>query len=441
MEGIMKSTLVSATCGAAGLATLLAGPGLAQTSTPAGPWITPNQNVSLKGFESYEQLSEKLMRIEARAGGLVEVESVAVTNNGRDVWLVKIGDLANTPVLVITQQHGNEPHGTEAALDIIKKLVGGEGQAAAILDELYVLIIPRVNPDGGELFTRGNTDFDAPPRDSRDCFNDDGTINPDQLDDGRGVFSTTFVAPDGARLPNYDINRYHWPDWSQSWQILCNPAAVASGSRHFDPALNPVPEAVGVRAVYDEFGPIWVVDVHNQGSSVINDDTDPDVNRPNWLVTGSITWPTNEDVDEDARDLSKQLTVVMKKRSLELGNMEFTNYIRQRSDGSFIRGGPFPGIARNAFGLLGTERLDAGELGPLGGSVLVEIRGQGQKSIGMPKTNAREIVWSVLVATADGSLFTEDPAEALILLPIGTDTSISNPRFEEEEEAETDEPE
>lgn len=428
----MKLTFVFA----AGLSALLAGPVLAQTSTPAGPWITPNETVSLEGFESYEQLSEKLVRIEARAGGLVEVESVAVTNNGRDVWLVKIGDPAKTPVLVITQQHGNEPHGTEAALDIIKMLVAGGGPAGAILDQLYVLIIPRVNPDGGELFTRGNADFDAPLRNSRDCFFDDGTIDPSQLDRGRGVFSTTYVAPDGTRFSNYDINRYHWPDWSQSWQILCNPGF---GGRHFDPALNPVPEAVGVRSVYDSYGPIWVVDVHNQGSSVIDDDTDPEVNRPNRLVTGSITWPTNEAVDQAAVDLSKRLTIVMKKRSLELGNMEFTNYIRQRSDGSFIRGGPFAGIARNAFGLLGTERLDAGEPGPLGGSVLVEIRGQGQKSIGMLKTNAREIVWSVLAATADGSLFAEDPAEALVLLPVGTDSSISSPRFEEE--AEVDEPE
>jgi hypothetical protein len=433
----MKSTLLSAACGAAGLAALLAGPAAAQTSTPAGPWITPDQNVSLEGFESYEQLTEKLMRIEARAGGLVAVESVAVTTNGRDVWLVRIGDPANTPVLVITQQHGGEPHGTEAALDIINKLVAGGGDAGAVLDELYVLIIPRVNPDGGELFTRGNTDFDAPSRFSRDCFFEDGTIDPSQLDEGRGVFSTTYVAPDGTRMSSYDINRYHWPDWSESWQVVCNPGL---GGRHYDPALNPVPEAVGVRAVYDAYGPIWVVDVHNQGSSVINDDTDPDVNRPNWLVTGSITWPTNEDVDEDARDLSKQLTVVMKKRSLELGNMEFTNYIRQRADGSFIRGGPFPGIARNAFGLLGTERILGGELGPVGGSVLVEIRGQGQKSIGMLKTNAREIVWSVLAATADGSLFAVDPAEASALLPIGTDSGIRNPRFEEEE-AEADEAE
>jgi Zinc carboxypeptidase len=404
-------------------------------SKPNGPWITPEQNVNLEGFESYEQLSSKLMKIEKRSKGLIEVDSVAITGEGRDVWLVKIGNPENTPVFIWTQQHGNEPHGTEAAIEIITLLAAGGQNAQMILDQLYVLIIPRVNPDGSELFTRGNTDFDAPERDSRDCFDDMDNIVPEELDDGRGVFSTTYVDPDGNRIPNYDINRYHWVDWSQSWQILCNPGL---SGRHYDPDLNPVPEALGVRSVFDEYKPIWGMDVHNLGSSVVNDDVDPDINRPGRMVTGSILWPTNEDVHEDARDLSKQLCIVIKNRSLELGNMELTNYARVRSNGSFIRGGGFPGIARNAYGLLGTALLDGGEPGPLGGSILVEIRGQGQKSLGMLKNNAREIMQAALEATADGSLFFEDPADADILLPMGTDTSIPNPH---EEEAEVDEPE
>jgi hypothetical protein len=405
-------------------------------SKPNGPWLTPDQKVILEGFESYEQLTSKLMKIEKRSKGLVAIDSVAITSEGRDVWLVKIGNEENTtPVFIWTQQHGNEPHGTEAAIDIIEWLVAGGQKAQMILDELYVLIIPRVNPDGSKLFTRGNTDFDAPSRDSRDCFDAMGDPVPAELDQGRGVFSTTYVAPDGSRMPNYDINRYHWPDWSQSWQILCNPGL---SGRHYDPDLNPVPEALGVRKVFDDYGPIWGMDVHNLGSSVINDDVDQTINRPGRLVTGSILWPTNEDVAEEARDLSKQMCIVIKKRSLELGNMELTNYARVRSDGSFSRGGGFPGIARNAYGLIGTERLDDGEPGPLGGSILVEIRGQGQKSIGMLKNNAREIMQVVLESTADGSLFMEDPAEADILLPIGTDTSIGNPR---NEEGEADDPE
>ena len=413
----------------------------APTSVPAGPWITPNQNVSLEGFENYEQLTAKLQQIEKRSKGLVEIESVAVTNQGRDVWLVKVGDPENTPVLIMTQQHGNEPHGTEAAIDVIKTLTSGAGRS--ILDELYVLIIPRVNPDGSELSTRGNTNFDTPPRNSRDCFDEIDMTIPDQLDEGRGVFSTTFVDENGDRLSSYDINRYHWPDWSQSWQILCNPTREADGTPDpYDASLNPVPEARGVRKAYDDYAPIWVMDVHNQGSAKVVDDVAPESgNRAGWLITSSILWPTNEDVAEVARDLSKQLTVVIKQRSLELGYFEVTNYLFRNSAGAALRGGGFAGIARNAYGLLGTERIFAGELGPVGGSILVEIRGQGQKSIGMLKNAAREAMMAVLEQTADGSLFAIDPSLSDTLLPPGdlTDDFIGNPR--NEEEADESEPE
>ena len=406
----------------------------APTSKPAGPWITPDQNVSLEAFESYEQLVKKLKGMEERSRGLMELESVAVSGEGRDVWLVKLGNPMNTPVLVITQQHGHEPHGTEAALEVISRLITDGGHP--ILDELYVLIIPRVNPDGSELFNRGNNDFNAPLRDSRDCFLSDGTVDPTETDKGRGVFSTTYVAPDGTWMPNYDINRYHWPDWSQSWQILCNPGL---GGRHYDPALNPVPEALGVRKTYDDYDPIWVMDVHNQGSAKVQDDVDPATgNRPERMITSSVLWPTNEDVDEGARNLSKQMTIAIKQWSLGVGYAEVTNYLLLRDDGSVSRGGGFPGIARNAYGLLGTERLDSHEPGPLGGSILVEIRGQGQKSIGMLKNVARGAIWTVLKETADGSLFDINPALADTLLPPGnvTDDFIGNPRNEDETQPE-----
>jgi hypothetical protein len=260
----------------------------------------------------------------------------------------------------------------------------------------------------------------------------------DQLDQGRGVFSTTFVDENGDRFSSYDINRYHWPDWSQSWQIVCNPSLEGTGAGDPDPYdrdLNPVPEARGVRAAYDEYQPIWVMDVHNQGSARVVDDVDPETgNRAGRMITSSILWPTNEDVDEVARDLSKQMTIAIKERSLDLGYFEVTSYLFLRDDGSAARGGGFPGIARNAYGLLGTERIDAGESGDLGGSILVEIRGQGQKSIGMLKNAAREAMMVVLEQSADGTLFDIDPSLSDVLLPPGnlTDEFIGNPRDEEE---------
>ena len=54
-------------------------------------------------------------------------------------------------LLIIGQQHGNEPAGGEAALALAAELAAG----ASILDRVNVLIVPRANPDGAFHFVRG----------------------------------------------------------------------------------------------------------------------------------------------------------------------------------------------------------------------------------------------------------------------------------------------
>src|SRR5450432_3950437 len=56
-------------------------------------------------------------------------------------------------VLIIGQQHGNEPAGSEAALALAGEL--SAGPRSAILDRVNVLIVPRANPDGAYHFVRG----------------------------------------------------------------------------------------------------------------------------------------------------------------------------------------------------------------------------------------------------------------------------------------------
>ncbi len=400
----------------------LAGLAVAQTVNPGGPWVTPQQTVSLEGFLSYEQLTDQLFGIERRSKGVLEIESVATTAGGREVWLAKIGDPSKPAVMIINQQHGDEPHGAEAALDIVKHLSNASAGARAITDALYVLIVPRMNPDGATIPDRGNGDFDAPPARTSSCLDANGNVIASRLDQGRGVYTDRAVFD--RNLFHYDMNRYHWADWAQSEQIRCNPGF---GGRHFDPARSPVPEAQGAVDAYARFQPIWVIDVHNQGPSVVVEEepAQNDAYRLDRRVTGSILWPTNVAVAPAAVALSQQMALIMKKRSMQLGYAEITRYV----------GGDFPGIARNAYGLMGTTRIEGGETGPLGGSVLVEILGQtegsinfnlGQKAHGMLRNVARELVTAVLEATADGSLFAEDPAQVDELI-LANDVNISNP--------------
>ena len=400
--------------------TLLALPLAAQDSTPSGPWTSPEQTISLEAFLSNDQLADQLQKIADRSKGVVQLEIAGASGMGNPIMLVKIGDPANMPVLIFTQQHGDEPHGTEAAMSVIRKLATGSAEAQRILDEVYVLVMPRVNPDGSAIPTRGNADFSAPASNTRQCPAAGGSSAT-----GRGIFTTRFRDTDDF---SYDVNRYHWGDWTDSWQYLCNPDGMG-GSIY---PVNPVPEAQAVLDTYFTYLPVWALDIHNQGFNVVDDETCDSVAycRDGQYVTGSILWPTNEDVAEEVRDYSKQLALVMKKRSMEIGNVELTRY----------NGGSFAGIARNAYGLRGTERLTSGETGPLGGSILFEVAGQiegsvfinnGQKAIGKLRSGVTKIMMSMLEATADGSVLEEDPAEAEVII-LDNDTFLVNPLAEEE---------
>jgi hypothetical protein len=316
--------------------------------TPGGPWITDNQNVSLKRLNDYPQLVKKLEQIEKTSKGLVELEVIGETNEGRDIYLAKIGDPDNDAVMIITQQHGNEVMTTEAALRMVQFLGTGSNKAMAILDELYVLMVPRVNPDGAEMYWRYNVDPEAPARNTPEGF------------------YTSWTAGEG-----WDINRYHWvTDWTES-TLYQNHAG--------DYPENPVPEAVAVINAFNNYDPIWIADFHHQGTYV-TDEGDS--------ITSSILWPRHPDVADYVVDLSKKLCVVIYDYMQQYGYSTVTLY----------PGGTYAGIGRNGYGLAGA------------GSILVELKGGiGQKQSGMIIKHAYEQMWSIFQATADGSLYDIDP--------------------------------
>jgi hypothetical protein len=188
-------------------------------SRPNGPWIQDSQEMNLDGFRDHEQLTADLQRIERRSQGRMTLESVGESNEGRDIWMATVGT-GDRSVLYVTQQHGNEPHGTEAAVEALQTLSRSDHpEVRRIRDELTVVMVVRANPDGSERYWRQNVDPDCDP-DEPSCL------------PGRG----------------YDPNRWHDP-------------------RVADEEV-PVPEALAVRETYQRFQPEAVVDYHGQLSYV-----------------------------------------------------------------------------------------------------------------------------------------------------------------------------
>lgn len=247
------------------LAALAAPAGAAPQTIPNGPWVQDRQHLSLERLHDYEEMVAKLHQISASTQGRVSLEVVGQSNEGRDLYLAKVGTGA-TKVLYITQQHGNEPLGTEAALQLLQRAGGGGAGWEAILSRITLLVVPKVNPDGSERFQRQNHDPDC-----------------------SGAFCTPGVG--------FDVNRWHDP-------------AVA-------PEVNPVPEAAAVQRVFARYQPSFVVDYHHQGSYV-TDDGD--------LITGSIFWPNAPGVPASAISLSRQVCVVIWDTMSHYGFAEISQY-------------------------------------------------------------------------------------------------------------------
>lgn len=263
--------------------------------TPNGPFLTGTQEVMLSSLHDYDDLVKTLKQIEKSSQGRLNLQVIGQSNEGRDIYFATVGN-GPKKVMVITQQHGNEPLGTEAALEVLKHLSTKNAKVLKVLDEVTVGIIPRVNVDGAEMYWRYNVDPTAP------------RVN--YASKGRG----------------WDINRWHWFNWEDCFLYQQYPEEYPT---------NPVPEAVAVMNAYTEFQPEWMLDLHHQGTYVGEDGE---------MIKTSILWPTDPLVGDEAVLLSKKMCTVIYQHLSQFG---YTGV-------SLYNGGAYAGIARNSYGIQGS---------------------------------------------------------------------------------------
>ncbi|MEV7551732.1 M14 family zinc carboxypeptidase [Amycolatopsis sp. NPDC089917] len=219
---------------------------------------------------STAKLAFELHKLAALSHGKIRVDKIGRSNEGRPVWAARVGH-GKTRIQYVTQQHGDEPLGTPAALEFLRK-VGVEHSvwARKLLAKVTVDIVVRANPDGHERDWRYNYAPDATP-----------------------VY--------GEKGKGYDINRYHDP-------------AVA-------PKDNPATEAGLIQRRNASFEPDIMVDYHMQGRYRDADGKE---------ITASTLWPTNAGVEPSDVDFAKQIAVVVQ-RSID-GN---GGYVSQYPGGDY----------------------------------------------------------------------------------------------------------
>jgi hypothetical protein len=191
-----------------------------------------------------------LHRLEWRSHGAIDVRAIGQSNQGRPVWGASVGH-GPLRILYVTQQHGDEPLGTPAALEFLRQTGIGNSQWQRWLrSQVTVDLIVRANPDGAVHDWR---------------YNYDPTADPEYGEAGKG----------------YDINRYHNPDLA--------------------PEDNPATEAGIIQRHFAAVDPQIVVDYHMQGRYRGDDGRE---------ITASVMWPTAPGVAAEDVALAKQVTVV-----------------------------------------------------------------------------------------------------------------------------------
>lgn len=383
---------------------VMAGTALGQPqSVPNGPYVEKEQTISLNSLMTNQELYDKLFQLEQESKGTMEVElrgySDAINGDlmeplGYPIYLVKFGDAdpSKTRILITTQIHGNETLGTEAAVELMQKLIAGGKEVNDILDKVSIWFMPRINPDGA-MYQRDGEWY--PIRQSLQVW--------DPLAFGLPA-GTTAPWYYSSSVQGFDQNR----DYNANLDLRIedmDPAVVAALLN--DPSYNNsahggffvTPEARIVTGVFKEFSPDVYMDVHHRGFNTLTDEDNRSVSIQVAAVVATQSYydpfsGQTYEVDADVLKLAKQVNAV--------GWMAL-----QKGDSSFgaIQKYPevdLPGTSLGAFAL-----NDAAIM-------LIEMKGQtqnlGQKANGFLKQTTKDPINDILKGLADGTIYDVDPA-------------------------------
>ena len=148
----------------------ISGPSFAQTTAaesealaarfpdPAVTYRTPAFELGHEGFTSNAELRALIQALAADPANTSAVKLIDAGSSQAGVPLEALllsrpATSARPRVLLVGQQHGDEPAGSEALLVIARELA--QGSLAGLLDRIDVVILLRANPDGAAASRRG----------------------------------------------------------------------------------------------------------------------------------------------------------------------------------------------------------------------------------------------------------------------------------------------
>jgi hypothetical protein len=133
-----------------------------ETPTPAPLelakiWDAERVSPPVSPLVDHAEVIRQLDGLRRRGGRFFAIEEIGRSVEGRSINHVTVGR-GPFKVLLWSQMHGDEPTATSALFDLFEYLHRhrSENPAKRILDALTLHVVPMLNPDGAEKFTRRN---------------------------------------------------------------------------------------------------------------------------------------------------------------------------------------------------------------------------------------------------------------------------------------------
>ena len=138
----------------------------ARFPNPSVVYSTPGLGADRRAFTTNAEVGQWLRSLSdsvPRGGTRTQLLQIGTSQRGEPIQGLLVTRAAGTDpasldksgrptVVLIGQQHGDEPAGSEALLVISRELA--QGLLEPLLDRINVVVVPRANPDGAEVGTR-----------------------------------------------------------------------------------------------------------------------------------------------------------------------------------------------------------------------------------------------------------------------------------------------
>lgn len=130
--------------------------------------IQANMAEASNNYPTNENDEETYKNLEKQYSDIIKLESIGKSENGRDIWSIKISnnvqrDEKKPEFAYIANMHGNEVVGRRIMIrllnEVLERYKNGDEQIVNLINGSEIFFIPTLNPDGYAAKRRGNASW------------------------------------------------------------------------------------------------------------------------------------------------------------------------------------------------------------------------------------------------------------------------------------------